>query len=82
MRLRSLTARVLAVNMVAVVLLAMGLLYLDRYQQNLIDNQTESLITQANIFAAALGEAAVTSNIVAGQDTLTAFARPLVRRLA
>jgi two-component system sensor histidine kinase ChvG len=82
LRLRSLTARVLAVNMVAVVLLAMGLLYLDRYQQNLIDNQTESLITQANIFAAALGEAAVTSNIVAGQDTLTAFARPLVRRLA
>jgi two-component system sensor histidine kinase ChvG len=82
LRLRSLTARVLAVNMVAVVLLGMGLLYLDRYQQNLIDNQAESLITQANIFAAALGEAAVTSNIVAGQDTLTAFARPLVRRLA
>lgn len=82
LRFRSLTARVLAVNMVAVLMLAMGLLYLDRYKRNLIAAQMESLVTQANIFAAALGEAAVTSNIVAGQDTLTAFARPMVRRLA
>ena len=43
--MRSLTARVLAVNMVAVLMLAMGLLYLDRYKQNLIDTQIDSLMT-------------------------------------
>jgi two-component system sensor histidine kinase ChvG len=82
MRLRSLTVRVLAVNMVAVLMLAMGLLYLDRYRQNLIVTQLDSLATQGGIFAAALGEAAVASNPAAGRDTLTAFARPMVRRLA
>jgi two-component system sensor histidine kinase ChvG len=81
-RLRSLTARVLAVNMVAVVILAFGLLYLDRYKQNLIDSHLDSLAIQGGIFAAALGEAAVTTNLAAGQDTLTALARPMVRRLA
>ena len=81
-RLRSLTARVLAVNMVAVVILALGLLYLDRYRQDLIDSHLDSLAIQGGIFAAALGEAAVTTNLVAGQDTLTALARPMVRRLA
>ncbi len=81
-RLRSLTWRVLAVNMIAVVLLAMGLLYLDRYKQRLIEAQLDSLAVQGAIFAAALGEAAVTSNIALGQDTLTALARPMVRRLA
>jgi two-component system sensor histidine kinase ChvG len=81
-RLRSLTVRVLAVNMVAVLMLAMGLLYLDRYRQNLIVTQLDSLAIQGSIFAAALGEAAVASNPSVGRDTLTAFARPMVRRLA
>ncbi|MFT5538883.1 MAG: two-component system sensor histidine kinase ChvG [Alphaproteobacteria bacterium] len=81
-RLRSLTVRVLAVNMVAVLMLAMGLLYLDRYRQNLIETQLDSLAVQGGIFAAALGEAAVVSNPAVGRDTLTAFARPMVRRLA
>lgn len=81
-KLRSLIWRVLAVNMVTVLMLALGLLYLDRYKQNLIDAQLDSLTVQGNIFAAALGEAAVTSNPAAGRDTLTALARPMVRQLA
>jgi len=82
LRLRSITWRVLAVNLLALLILAAGLLYLDRYKRSLIASQLDSLAVQGGIFAAALGEAAVISDPLAGQDTLTALARPMVRRLA
>ncbi len=81
-RFRSLTWRVLAVNLLGLAILAAGLLYLDRYKQSLILGQLESLAIQGGIFAAALGEAAVTSSPLEGRDLLTAQARPMVRRLA
>ncbi|MDX1484612.1 MAG: stimulus-sensing domain-containing protein [Alphaproteobacteria bacterium] len=81
-RFRSLTWRVLAVNLLGLVIFAAGLLYLDRYKQSLIRDQLDSLATQGGIFAAALGEAAVTTSPNAGRDFLTAQARPMVRRLA
>ncbi|MEE9289412.1 MAG: stimulus-sensing domain-containing protein [Alphaproteobacteria bacterium] len=81
-RFRSLTWRVLAVNLLALAILAAGLLYLDRYKQSLIRGQLDSLAIQGGIFAAALGEAAVTSNPREGRDLLTVQARPMVRRLA
>ena len=81
-RFRSLTWRVLAINLLALAILAAGLLYLDRYKQSLIRGQLDSLAIQGGIFAAALGEAAVTSNPREGRDLLTVQARPMVRRLA
>jgi two-component system sensor histidine kinase ChvG len=59
-----------------------SLLYLDRYRQYLIQDKLGSLAVQGSIFAAALGEAAVTSSQATGRDFLTALARPMVRRLA
>ena len=81
-RFRSITWRVLAVNLLGLVILGAGLLYLDRYKHSLIQDQLESLATQGGIFAAAIGEAAVTSSPAEGRDFLTAQARPMVRRLA
>ena len=55
-RLSPLTRRILAVNVLAIALLGLGLLYLGEYQQSLIAAESESLATQGQIFAAALGD--------------------------
>lgn len=78
----SLTWRILALNVLALVTLVVGLLYLDRYRTSLIDAELDSLRVQAQIVAEAIGESAVTTNPSEGQDYLTANTRPLVRRLA
>ena len=54
-----LTRRILAVNVLALALLGGGFLYLGKYQASLIGQQIESLKTQGEVFAAALGEGAV-----------------------
>jgi two-component system sensor histidine kinase ChvG len=78
----SLTWRILALNVLALVTLVIGLLYLDRYRTSLIDAELDALTVQGQIVAEAIGEAAVTSSPAEGQDYLTANTRPLVRRLA
>ncbi|MBT5659971.1 MAG: HAMP domain-containing protein [Rhodospirillaceae bacterium] len=76
-----LTLRILAVNVLALAILVGGLLFLDQYRQSLIDAELEALKSQGEIFAAALGEGAVTR----GRDDLpvlqATFARQMVRRL-
>jgi two-component system sensor histidine kinase ChvG len=89
----SLSLRILAVNLAAPVLLVLGLLFLDEYEETLIATELEALRTQGELIAASLGEGAVvveTENAdfpsftpngnlrVIQQDT----ARQLVRRLA
>ena len=54
-----LTLRILAVNVLALALLGGGFLYLGKYQASLVGQQIESLKTQGQVFAAALGEGAV-----------------------
>ena len=54
-----LTRRILAVNLLAPVVLVIGLLYLDRYRQGLIRAELEGLGTHAEMVAAAIGEGAV-----------------------
>ena len=54
-----LTRRILAVNVLALALLGGGFLYLGKYQASLVGQQIESLKTQGQVFAAALGEGAV-----------------------
>jgi two-component system sensor histidine kinase ChvG len=78
----SLTWRILALNVLALVTLVVGLLYLDRYRTSLIEAEIDALTVQGQIVAEAIGEAAVTSSPTEGQDYLTANTRPLVRRLA
>ncbi len=58
-RFSALTQRVLAVNLLALGIVVGGVVYLDQYQRGLIEGQIESLTTQAQIIAAALGETVI-----------------------
>ena len=75
------TGRILAVNVLALAILAGGFLYLGKYQASLIDQQIESLKIEARIFAAALGEGAVLDTAGDGQVLLPDLARMMMRRL-
>ncbi|MCG5243159.1 stimulus-sensing domain-containing protein [Azospirillum doebereinerae] len=87
-----LTLRILAVNVLALALLVVGLLYLGRYQDRLIQAEMEALATEARIFASALGEGAVNRILVPPADSedggrerfelAPELARQMVRRLA
>jgi two-component system sensor histidine kinase ChvG len=76
-----LTARVLAINLLALFILLGGLLYLGRYEERLILAELEALRLEGQIFAAALAEGATVST----PDGLWEFdlsrARQMVRRL-
>jgi two-component system, OmpR family, sensor histidine kinase ChvG len=76
-----LTLRILAVNVLALALLAGGFLYLGKYQTSLIGQQLESLKMQGEIFAAALGEGAVLDSADEGEILLPDLARQMMRRL-
>jgi two-component system, OmpR family, sensor histidine kinase ChvG len=58
-RFSPLTRRILFLNTVPLLLLAVGVLYLDDFRRGLIAAEIQSLTTQSRIIAAALGEAAV-----------------------
>ncbi len=81
-RFRSLTWRILALNVLALLTLVGGLLFIGQYERSLIEAELDSLTVQSEIIAAALGEAAVSSSPAEGQDFLSGLARPIVRRLA
>lgn len=53
----SLTGRILAVNLFALLMLAGGVLYLDQFRDRLIDQRREQLRTQTMLMATAFGEA-------------------------
>jgi len=79
-RLSPLTGRILAVNVLALALLGLGLLYVGRYEASLIETELQALKTQGEIFAAALGEGAVLDS-VEGEQLLPELARQMMRRL-
>lgn len=58
-RFSPLTRRILFLNTVPLLLLAVGVLYLDDFRRGLIAAEIQALTTQSRIIAAALGEAAV-----------------------
>src|SRR6516225_1434030 len=76
-----LTRRILAVNVLALALLAGGFLYLGKYQASLVGQQMEALKTQGQVFAAALGEGAVLYSADEGEILLPDLARDMMRRL-
>ncbi len=79
--LSPLTQRILLLNVAALIILVIGVTYLGEYQRSLIASELQSLMTQARIFAGALGESAVVGD---GEDTLALMpeqSRLLLRRL-
>ena len=76
-----LTRRILAVNVLALALLAGGFLYLGKYQASLVSQQIEALKMQGEVFAAALGEGAVLDSVDEGEILLPELARQMMRRL-
>ncbi len=81
-RFSTLTWRILAVNALAPLMLAVGLLYLDRYQQSLVRAEIEALRMQAGLMASALGEGATLIDDFDSPRLAPDQARPMVRRFA
>ena len=78
----SIFRRILAVNILALLTLVVGLLYVDRYRISLIESEVGTLSAQAENFAAALGEAA-TNNKLNNENSLNQDrADQIIRRLA
>lgn len=67
--LSPLTRRILAVNLIAPLLLLVGLLYLDEYEQALLSAETEALRVQGELIAAAVGEGAVSADLAELQNS-------------
>src|SRR5437667_1642227 len=76
-----LTRRIVALNVLPLALLAVGFLYLGKFEATLISQQIESLRTQGEIFAAALSEGAVLDSTDEGEVLLPDLARQMMRRL-
>ena len=76
-----LTRRILTVNVIALGVLVSGILFLGEYRRNLIDAELKSLGVQAEMFAAALGEGAVTAHSPSGQQLVSEISNQIVRRL-
>jgi two-component system sensor histidine kinase ChvG len=80
-RISPLTRRIIVVNVVPLAVLAIGFLYLGKFEASLIGQQIEALRTQGEIFAAALGEGAVLDSPDDGEVLLPDLARQMMRRL-
>ncbi len=73
--------RILLVNALPLALLVAALLYLDQYQNGLLEAEVQALREQARIFAGALGESAVREQNPDEPMLQPDLARPLLRRL-
>ena len=80
-RFSPLTRRIIAVNVLPLALLALGFLYLGKFEASLVDQQVEALRTQGEIFAAALGESDVLDSPDDGEILLPELARRTMQRL-
>src|SRR5271170_3883565 len=80
-RVSPLTRRIVAVNVLPLALLAVGFLYLGKFEATLIGQEIESLQTQGEIFAAALSEGAVLDSADEGEVLLPDLGRQMMRRL-
>src|SRR4051794_33999690 len=73
--------RILLVNALPLALLVVALLYLDQYQNGLLEAQVAALREQARVFAGALGESAVRTTDPDNPKLVAEIARSLLRRL-
>ena len=79
--LSPLLRRILLVNLLPLALLLAALLYLDQYQNGLLEAEVTTLREQARIFAGALSEAAVREDSPDNPRVVADLARPLLRGL-
>jgi two-component system sensor histidine kinase ChvG len=73
--------RILLVNALPLALLVVALLYLDQYQNGLLEAEVSALREQAKVFAGALGESAVRDPDSDNPKLIPEVVRPLLRRL-
>src|SRR5271166_626711 len=73
--------RILLVNALPLALLVVALLYLDQYQNGLLEAQVTALREQARVFAGALGESAVRTTDPDNPKLVPELAASLLRRL-
>jgi two-component system sensor histidine kinase ChvG len=73
--------RILLVNALPLALLVAALLYLDQYQNGLLEAEVSALREQARIYAGALGESAARMTDPDNPKLVPDIARPLLRRL-
>ena len=73
--------RILLVNALPLALLVVALLYLDQYQNGLLEAQVAALREQARVFAGALGETAVRTTDPDNPKLVSVVAASLLRRL-
>src|ERR1700722_8100446 len=73
--------RILSVNALPLALLVVALLYLDQYQNGLLEAQVAALREQARVFAGALGESAVRTSDPDNPKLVPEVAASLLRRL-
>ena len=76
-----LTARILAINVMALGVLVAGFLYLDQLQRDLMDDRLDALAREATLLAAALGEGAVDATGPSETSLDPAAAATLIHRL-
>lgn len=80
--LSPLTRKILIVNVLALIIPVVGMLYLGPYRDSLIEQELEALREQGEIFSGALGEGAI-GLLDNGQEILNMVpARDLIRRLS
>ncbi|MDA0368010.1 MAG: stimulus-sensing domain-containing protein [Proteobacteria bacterium] len=79
-RLGSITARILTLNLLAFMLLVFGLFYVDEFGDGLVEAKIQSLKTEGEIIAGALGESALNQE-PPGPVLDPATTRQLLRRL-
>lgn len=79
--LSPITRRILAINILALVVLFAGMLFLDNYRRGLIAAELAALQTQTELIAAALGESAADPELPAGEALNPRVAQQMIRRL-
>ncbi len=76
-----LTRRILALNVLVLMIPVLGLMHLDQYRQSLIAAELEALRTQGRTFALSLGSTAVVGTQFGNEQLLPEMARHLMRVL-
>ena len=76
-----LTLRILAINVLVLVIPVLGLLHLDQYRQTLITSELDALRIQGRAFALSLGSAAVETGANGREELVPEQTRSLMRVL-
>ena len=76
-----LTRRILALNVLVLLIPVLGLMHLDQYRQSLIAAELDALRTQGKAFALSLGSTAVVGTQFGNEQLLPEMARHLMRVL-